>query len=168
MKKYLFLIPTLFIGILASCGGGNNKDAEIAQLKEEIAQLKSQQSNLSDVEEAQPQTISKTNPTIADYAGTYSFTDDIGDNYILVINSDGGVTLTSPSKHIYYGSAEYYDYSDTPYIKFDYGSSDPPSLNFAGGRKLFFLSIMDIDKEYVYNDISSFKSKNPNFRLKLK
>ena len=44
MKKYLSLLPALFFVILVSCGGGN-KDAEIAQLKEEIAQLRSQQNS---------------------------------------------------------------------------------------------------------------------------
>ena len=108
---------------------------------------------------------SSKKPSISDYAGKYSFADTRGTTYNLIINSDGTMRIITPSR-TYYGSAEYFK-TDGGKIQLSFSLSDSPKFYSSLGYKSFPYPVMDLNKEYIYVDLPSFRAKNPNNRFKL-
>lgn len=182
MKKYFSLLPALFFVILVSCGGGN-KDAEIAQLKEEIAQLKSQQNsqqNSSISEETystqmdEPVSQNQTEQSIesapqktTNYIGTYTFTDGLDNNWNIILNSDNTAQIKNQNKTFY---CEYsISSTNDNVVIIDVSGGHDPYIPVSGGKKeCFYYPTMDLENLYLYNSTTAYKAKNPELRLKLK
>lgn len=170
MKKVLFAVSCLIVGLsLTACGGGDSyKDAEIAQLKQEIAELKAQNegkvTEVGAVEAPEMEEVSNEQQRLPSEPskGIYRFTDAQGDQWTLQINSDGTATLGNSSE-THYGKV---DEKKNGYIKF-YFNVDIPEIPTSKGEENFMYPALDLKEGYLYSIWNAYESKNPKLRIKM-
>lgn len=100
----LFLFTAIIVSsnILTSCGGcSNSADQEkIAQLEAQIAELQGQKQNPVETAtttgssaDSNSSTSNSSNSTSESYVGTYEFTDEMNNEWLLTLNSDKTATI---------------------------------------------------------------------------
>lgn len=161
-KVFLFLLACTFAMLTTSCGGGSSSDkARIAELEQQIKDLKNSNNQTyegTNNNNAVPETSANTDDQLG--AGTYTFTDEGGNLFTLVLNEDMTATIAVNNETMY-GS-----WNDTTYdLPFAQFSDKMPEIIFPGGKERSqFLGITD---GYIYYRWE-FKSKNPQKRLPIK
>lgn len=147
MKQTMTLAGILlaFALSLASCGGNSTTEkARIAELEEQLLELKGEQKQES-----------------RQFIGTYKVVDKYNTTWILTLNRDETMTVNEEgSSEVIYGS-----WSDEPYgvPHFSFSYREWPYLEFPSGRKDINNGILSDD--YLYSSNIEYKAKNPKYRL---
>ena len=140
MKKlYIFLIVCVSM-VVASCGNSSktSKQADDQQIYSEQERI----------------------------IGTYKFGESLR-NWTITFNEDGTCTLFSDdhTDYLWHGAWEYYELSSGNYYSINWSSCDNPYLkNLPFTTKCNYV---DNDISFIYADLTSMKSKDPNARYGL-
>ena len=167
----------LATALVVSCNNSSNSaDKErIAELEEKIAEL---QTNLNNNKTSSVKTSTSTSErtssrlysrskeeNIAQWVGTYEFTDEAGNTWQIILNSDE-TALFEPqgggSKR--YGSWDYLPYY-FPCLNISHDES--PTIYFPDGPDSW-IDYVCITDGYLYASNIAAKAKNPNKRLPIK
>ena len=161
------VICVLLVFFMISCSNSADK-ARIANLENQLKTLQSSQSsanNQSSVTSSQ-QEKTKTNSsyTSNNIAGTYEVIDKFGSKWIIILNSDESVNIhREGSDVVAYGSWDDDHYDGGIWLRMD----EIPRIVFPNMEE-GFRGYGDINGDYLYREVNSAKSKNPNQRLQLR
>lgn len=172
MKKFLFL--SLCVASLMSCGQKQGPSEQEIQERIDAAVEAALRENATTATEEGHSQISEPAATnyennselsaktgnVATLVGHYTISDD-GSSWTVDINQDGSCQFHSNGK-TYYGTWE----KNTYYDCYKLDMSD--GLHFVvNGKSEYYIGYIDLDCQWLYDDNSSFKAKNPNKRVKL-
>ena len=102
--------------------------------------------------------------TLSSYKGTYKFTDNAGNTWVLTLNDDETAQIKRGNE-LHYGS--WYDYENINRMYIDFAYDDAPVISFPFGQQRGIL--MAISKDgYIYADMDARNAKNPRKRLPIK
>ncbi|MCH5347350.1 MAG: hypothetical protein J1E63_09580 [Muribaculaceae bacterium] len=158
----------LFIFFMVSCSNSADK-ARIAYLEEQIEELKSSQ-NSSETQNTstynqEDNVTTKSSSSTNIIEGTYEVVDNIGSKWIIILNSDESVNIhREGSDVVAYGSWSNRISNDgSIWLAMD----ENPRIVFPNMEE-GFSGHGDINGDYLYREVNSAKSKNPNQRLQLR
>lgn len=98
--------------------------------------------------------------------GKYSFTDEQGNSFILVLKKDETATITRKGGKTHYGSY-YVDHIMGRGTCIDFPKEDSPDLYFNGkNRSVFFGLSFYLKNGYIYFSIQTVEANHPTLRLK--
>lgn len=166
-----FAVVAVFSLTLVSCGGNSTDKARIAELEEQLLELKGEQKQDVEAPKSDNEITSHTSSShlssshrregSRQFIGTYKVVDEYNTTWILTLNRDETMTINEEgSSEVIYGS-----WSDSPYGVpcFSFSYREYPYLEFPSGRENIDYGILSED--YLYSSNISYKAKNPKFRL---
>lgn len=162
MKNYIYLAVVAILLIAnTGCNSSSNSDkARIAQLEEQIEKLKSSQNSIQTQRNVSSKSYSATNII----EGTYEVLDNLGTKWIIILNSDETVNIHREGSNVVaYGSWRDGNYDGGIWLRMD----EYPRIVFPN-MEVGFSGHGDINGDYLYSEVNSAKSKNPNKRLPIK
>ena len=177
---FLFTAIIVSSNILTSCGGSNSADQErIAQLEAQIAELQNQIGNpvetepttedYSDSYTSSDNSTASSSSNGQNFIGTYEFTDEINNTWVLKLNSDETATIQlKGSDSPAYGSwSDWWAINNGNHlIHLSFDDQKPKVWFPAGEETCSYLNI--INDGYIYFRDDDAKAKNPRKRLTLK
>ena len=156
----IFLLTAIMVSsnILTSCGG-----------KERYSNYDDTSKNANSIVETNtedrhsiPITEDSSNPKSEGYVGTYEFTDEANNEWILTLNSDKTATIHKKNNnHESYGSWDELNFmDDTPIIRF---RDETPTIWFKSGEERS--QELQIYEGFLYERWDAAQAKNPRKRL---
>lgn len=150
MKHLVIIFITLISIVVTSCGGSpktsEQTDTQQNYSKQEITRQESGQERI---------------------IGSYKFGESLR-NWTITFNEDGTCTLFSDDHqdYLWHGAWEYHEWSDGNCYSINWSSCDNPYLQNLPFTGTF--NYVDNDISFIYADLTSMKSKDPNSRYDLK
>lgn len=172
MSKLISIVTTFVVALsLTSCGGNSTYKARIAELEEQLLELKGEQKQDVEAPKSDNEITSHTSSShlssshrregSRQFIGTYKVVDEYNTTWILTLNRDETMTINEEgNSEVKYGSWSDFPY-DVPCFSFSY--MDCPCLEFPSGRENINRGI--ISDGYLYSSNTNYKAKNPKFRL---
>lgn len=154
----IFLLTVIMVSsnIFTSCGGKER----YSNYDDTIKNANSIVETNTEVRHSTPLTEDSSNPKSESYVGTYEFTDEINNSWVLILNSDETATIGKKgSDKVAYGSIEDWKNGEV-WVRFH---DEVPMIWFPSGEKPG--SQMPLVNGYLYYNKDSSDAKNPRNRL---